>query len=391
MNADMRGVEGVLPAVYFAHDAGIWRHVSELFKPEWFQLLMKGNGAGSISTVEEWGKWLADSKNYGSYQGQNVGRVVFEKLVAEGHAPNLPKGTLSSSGIDQFVDYIAKTGDKIQLKHSIGAHVDPQILAGKYGAANGVDAVGVNSETYQAILDKIGFVETSPGSGIAVNSTTQTTIIDSGMNSDVSRNILLKAQDHARDNLEVFNLTEHIAVNALKASAVAAAISFAIKGSLNLYKCSKGTMRSDDAIDNTVSCSIRAAVTGGITAFTVGSTMAIIGIPTAGLGLAVALPVGIGTGAAVGQVVNASFDLVYENLMGGKLISMAREHNAVLKSMFGNLDEHFKIAEAQQIELDRKASELPEVSWDELERTTFEARGSLAVTQEFLDRRKKKI
>ncbi|VGO12117.1 hypothetical protein PDESU_00667 [Pontiella desulfatans] len=387
MSIDTRGAEGIAPAVYFAHDAGIWRHVSDLFKPEWFQLLMKGNGAGSIQTVEEWGKWLGDSKNYGSYQGQNTGRVVFEKLVSEGHAPNLSGGTLSTSGIDQYVDYVSKTGENIQLKHSIGAHVDPQILTGKYSIANGVDGVGVNSETYQAILNKPGFIESSPGSGIAVNSDTGTTVIDSGMNSDTSRDILLKAQDHARDNLEAFDLTEHLAINALKAAGIAAVLSFAIKGSINLYKCSKGTMRSDDAVDNTVSCSVRAAVTGGVTSFAVGATMAAIGIPTAGLGLAVAIPVGVATGAVVGKTVNTAFDAVYNNLMGGEFITMARKQNDVLNAMFGNLEQHFSIAEAYQAELDRKAAELPDVPWNELESTVFMAKSQLSETQRFLSSR----
>jgi hypothetical protein len=387
MSVDTRGAEGIAPAIYFAHDAGIWRHVSDLFKPEWFQMLMKGNGAGSIKTVEEWGKWLADSKNYGSFQGQNSGRVVFEKLVSEGHAPNLSRGTLSASGIDQYVDYVAKTGENIQLKHSIGAYVDPQILAGKYGIANGVDGVGVNTETFQAILNKPGFVETSPGSGIAINSETGTRVIDSGMNSDTSRDILLKAQDHARDNLEAFDLTEHLAINALKAAGIAAALSFAIKGSINLYKCSKGTMRGDDAIDNTVSCSVRAAVTGGITSFAVGATMAVIGIPTAGLGLAVAIPVGVATGAVVGQTVNTAFDAVYNNLMGGEFISIARKQNDVLHAMFNNLEQHFGIAQAYQRELDRKASALPDVSWNDLESTVFMAKSQLDETQRFLSSR----
>ncbi len=156
MKPNEPGIEGVVPSVYLTHDAGIWRHVSDLFKPEWFQLIQKGKGQGSIRTVEEWGKWLADSTNYGNFQGQNAGRLVFEKLGAEGHAPNLPKGTLSASGTDRFVDYIANTGEKIQLKHSIRDYVHQDIIRGKYCPANGVDAVGVNSESYGKILTNPG-------------------------------------------------------------------------------------------------------------------------------------------------------------------------------------------------------------------------------------------
>lgn len=387
MNIDKRGIEGVVPAVYFAHDAGIWRHVSDLFKPEWFQLLMKGTGPGSVKTVEEWGRWLADSKHYGSYQGQNAGRVVFEKLVAEGHAPNLPSGALSASGIDQFVDYVAKGGDKIQLKHSLGAYIDTKLIAGKYSVANGVDGVGVNTESYRAILEnpgKYGFSESSPGSGIAFNNQTGTRVLDSGMSSDTSKNILLKAQNHARDHLEPFDMTEHLAINAMKAAGIAAALSFAIKGSINLYKCSKGAMRGDDAVDNTVSCTIRAAVVGGITSFTVGATMAVIGIPTAGLGLVVAIPVGVAIGGGVGKAVNTAFDAIYNNIMGGEFITTAREQNAVLNNMFGNLEAHFCIAEAYQVELERRASELPDVPWDEFESTVAMAGEQVFGTRKFL-------
>lgn len=387
MNTNTRGVEEILPSVYFARDAGIWRHVSELLDPKWFRLLMKGQSTGSVQTVEEWGKWLADSKNYGAYQGQNAGRVVFEKLVSEGHAPNLQSGILSASGTDQFVDYVASTGEKIQLKHSIGSYVHPDVIGGKYSPANGVDAVGVNTESYREMLSnpgKYGFTETSSGSGIAVHGEHGTRLVDSGMNSDTSRDILLKAQDHARDHLKPFDLTEHLAINAMKAAGIAAVLSFAIRGSVNLYRCANGTMRGDDAVDNTVSCTVRAAVVGGVTTFVVGATMAFIGIPTAGLGLAVALPVGLATGTVVSKTVNTALDAVYVNLMGGKLITAAREQNAVLNAMLGKLDEHFSIAESHQEELNRKAADLPNVPWEEFESTVSLGEQQTAQTRKFL-------
>ena len=390
MNIENRGVEGISPTFYFTHDAGIWRHVSDLFDPKWFQLLMKGNGGGSITTVEEWGKWLADSKNYGSYQGQNTGRVVFEKLVSEGYAPNLQRGTLSSSGIDQFVDYITKSGEKIQLKHSLGEYVQKEIYLGKYSPANGVDGVAVNTESYRKIISnpgKYGFTETSPGSGIAVHGEHGTRVIDSGMNSDTSRNILLKAQDYARDNQKALDITEHLGINALKAMAIAAAISFAIKGSINMYRFANGTMRCDDAVDNTVNCTIRAAMTGGITTFVAGGIMAAIGIPTAGLGLVVAIPVGVTTGLAVNKVINTTFDNVYWNLMGGRYIAAARENNIALNAMFTNLEQQFTIAELCQEELERKASKIKKIPWTEFETTISMGRNQINETKDFLKNR----
>jgi hypothetical protein len=384
------GVEGIAPAIYLAHDAGIWRHVSELFDPQWFRLLMKGNGAGSIQTVEQWGRWLADSKNYGAYQGQNAGRVVFEKLVVEGRAPNLPGGTLSASGTDPLVDYVAKTGEKIQLKHSLGSYVDQDVIAGKY-RPEGVDAVGVSSESYGKMLadpGKYGFTETSPKSGIAVHGEHGTRVIDSGMNSDTSKDILLKAQDHARDNLKPFDLTEHLAINSMKAAGIAAAFSFMVRGSINLRKYANGTMHGDDAVDNTVSCTLRSAAVGGVTTFVTGATMAAIGIPTAGLGLAVALPVGLATGAVVSKTVNVAFDAVYKNLMGGAFIAMARERNAVLDAMFENLEEQFNIAQSYQEELNRRAADLPDTPVQDLESTISLAEDQIARTKKFLtDRR----
>lgn len=388
MKLDERGIEGVAPAVYFAHDAGIWRHVSDMFKPEWFRLLQKGDGAGSIQTVKEWGEWLANPDNFYNtrMQGRNVGRTVFEKLVSEGHAPNISKGALSASGIDPTADIVTKAGQRLQLKHSINGDFNPEFFA-KYCPKNGVDGIGVNSESYQNLLrnaPQYGLKETSPGSGILVHVKTNTQIIDSGLNSKTSENIMVKTMEQARDHGEALDLTEHLAINAMKAAGIAAALSFAIKGSINLYKCSKGTMRGDDAIDNTVSCTIRAAVVGGITSFTVGATMVVIGIPTAGMGLVVAIPVGVAVGASVGKVVNTTFDAIYNNLMGGEFIAAARAQNAVLNTMFGNLEAHFSIAEAYQVVLDRKASELPDVPWDELESTIAMAGEQVFSTRKFL-------
>lgn len=383
----MKGTEGIAPAVYLAHDAGIWRHVSDLFDPKWFQLLQKGNGANSIQTVEQWGKWLADSKNYGSYQGQNAGRVVFEKLASEGHAPNLPGGGLSSSGTDQFVDYMTKTGERIQLKHSLGKYVPQDLLNGKYSPANGVDGVAVNSETYKQIISapaKYGFQETATGSGIAIDPDTGTRLMDSGLDSTTSRDILLKAQNHARDNLEAFDLTEHLAVNSLKAAAIGAIIAFALRGSINLYKYSKGVIRGDDAVDNTVSCTIRAAMTGGVTTFIAGGTMAAIGIPTAGLGLIVAIPVGVGTGLVVSKVVNETCDAIYENLMGGEYIALARSQNAVLAQLFDTLDEQFVIANKRQQLLEAVAKEVPVADVEAMEATLASAKEQIRRTSAFL-------
>lgn len=387
-------IEGIAPSIYFSHDAGIWRHVSDLFDPEWFKLLMKGNGSNSIKTVEQWGKWLSNSKNYGKFQGQNCGRVVFEKLVSEGHArhPKLPSGALSKSGIDPYVDYVAKTGKNIQLKHSLGKHVDPSILNGKYSPANGVDAVGVNTESYREIISnptKYGFTETSPSSGIAIHGENGTKVINSGLNSDTSRNILTKAQDHARDNLKAFDITEHLAINAMKAAGIAALLNFAFKGSINLYKYSHGNMRGDDAVDSTVGSTLKAAVTGGVTTFVAGGIMAVIGIPTAGLGLVVAIPVGVATGLVVSKAVNTSFDMIYNELMGGRFIQIAREQNKTLSLMFDNLTQHFEIAESFQERLNKKAESIPDIPWEDFYSTITKAELQIEIGNRFLSAIKK--
>jgi hypothetical protein len=385
MESTTKGSEGILPSIWLSHDAGIWRHVSELFDPKWFQLLQKGHGEGTIQTVEQWGEWLAESQNYGLNQGQNAGRVVFEKLISEGHGSKLPAGTLSTNGADQLVDYVAKTGEKIQLKHSIGNYVHQDIITGKYSPPN-VDLVGVNSESYSNYLSR-GFTETSPGSGIAIHNEHGTKLVDSGMKSEVSKNILDKAQDHARDNLKAFDLTEHLAINAMKAAGIAAALAFVIRGSVNLYQYNKGTIRGDDAVDNTVSCTLRAALTGGATTFVTGATMAAIGIPTAGFGLVVAIPIGVAAGITFGKVINSTFDAIYRDLMGGKYITMAREQNRVMDMMFGNLEQHFAIAEARQEVLDKKAAAIPEIPWEEMESALADAKDQIAETDSLLDER----
>lgn len=357
----------VAPSIYLSHDTGIWRHVSDLFKPEWFSMLMKGSRVRGevVENVEQWGEWLKNSKNYGSYQGNNVGRTVFEKLVAEGHAPNLPKGILSPDKTHQYVDYATKTGENIQLKHSLGGKVwynfKMDLSAGKYSPANNVDGVGVNKELYQELVsnpEKYGFIETSQGSGIAVDPRNGTRLLDSGLDEKTSRDILLKTQDYARENLEAFDISEHIAMNSLKAAGIAGLITFAIKGSMNLYKYHNGKMRGDDAVDNTVGSSIKAAVAGGLTTLVTGTTMAVIGIPTAGLGLAVAIPVGVASGAVISKAVNSAFDSVYMDLMGGEYVQMAREQNKVFSMLFDQFENQYSIAQEYQKVLNNAASQV---------------------------------
>lgn len=182
--------------------------------------------------------------------------------------------------------------------------------------------------------------------------------IDSGLKNDTSCNILVKAQDHAGDNLRPLAVYGHIAKSSLINAGIAAMLTFAIKGSINFHRVSKGQMRSDDAVDDTLGGSFKAAITCGITASIIKSMTAILGIP-----IAIAVPLGITFGIAISIAVKRSLDALYNHRMGGRCIQLSRRHTNTLSVLFDNMERHFDAAEAQQIVLENKVKNVPKVNF----------------------------
>lgn len=327
-------------ASYISSKAGIWQNINENLLC--FSEIMKGcrkNGI-LVKNIESWVNTLQQGKDV--YKDQNIGKVLFENLIAKGNLNSEWKGIRNPIGNDPYIDILTNCKKHIQAKYSATGNINSKgirdLFTGKYSPQNGVYSTVVNDELFNNIKhSNNGFVEIKPGE--LFRSSDNSRVINSHLKAREAEKLWQETLDYAAKNKATMNLSRHIQIQSLKASGWAALTTLLFSSVVCYHQVKAGKMRPDDAFDKVIGNTITSSFAAGISTLGTSTLFVAVGAPVVGIGMFVSgIAIGLPLGILVAKTVDKAFSSIFNELMGGKEILKARKQSVEIAALLEQLE-----------------------------------------------------